>query len=262
MPAGPRRRVGRLALAASLIAAAVAALAASPPTASGPQAPVDAALVLAVDVSTSIDDAEFRLQREGYAAAFRDARLADAIHQGRAGRIAVTLMHWASASEQTQVLGWTEIADEADAAAFAGRIAEAPRTRFPGGSTSLSGAITGAARLIKAAGFASPRRVIDISADGSNNNGRPPELARAEALAQGITINGLVILEGELLLDRYFEAHVMGGPGAFVIAVGSVAEIRDALVRKLVREIAGPGPGRARFAAAGANPLAGRGPSD
>ncbi|MBI1777672.1 MAG: DUF1194 domain-containing protein [Proteobacteria bacterium] len=244
--------------AAWLVLIALAGLDAGPAQAASPD-PVDLALVLAVDVSDSIDDGEFRLQRQGYAAAFEDPRVTDAIALGAHGRIVVTLMHWASASEQRQVLGWTQIADREGARAFAALVATAPRTAFPGGSTSLSGAITGALWLFETGGYKGARRVIDISGDGINNNGRPPEFARDEAITAGVTVNGLAILSDDLLLERYFEARVMGGPGAFVVTVDSSAAIAGTLVVKLVREIAGLSLPLPEAQLAGAFPLAGSG---
>ena len=131
----------------------------------------------------------------------------------------------------------------------------------------MGGAIAGALQLIEAGGFGRARRVIDISGNGSNNNGPPPELVREGALESGATINGLANLSDEILLDRYFEAKVMGGPGAFVIAIESASGITEALVQKLVREIAGTGEpaGPRRMASArsgGGFPLAGQAPSD
>ncbi len=213
---------------------------------------VDVALVLAVDVSASIDAAAFQLQRQGYAAAFRDPRVIDAIHQGAKGEIAVTVMQWASATEQQQVVPWTRIADFAAAEAFATALAAAGRMPFAGGSTSLSGAIAGGMRLLASFPQGQERAVIDISGDGSNNNGRPPEPARDEAVRSGITINGLAILADEPLLARYFEDRVIGGPGAFVVTVGSSAGIADALVAKLVREIADASDAASPLRAAGA----------
>jgi hypothetical protein len=199
--------------------------------------PVDIELVLAIDVSGSIDNEEFQLQRRGYGLAFRDARVIEAIADGRVGRIAVTAMEWSGSNLQQQIVPWTLVDGAASAAAFAQQIETAPRLSFPGYSTSISGAIDRAAGLF-GDGFQGRRRVIDISSDGYNNSGRPPEFARDAAVAKGIVINGLAILSEYGLLDLYFEDRVIGGHGAFVVAIQDFDGIAKAIVAKLIREIA------------------------
>ena len=209
---------------------------------------VDLELVLAVDVSGSIDAEEFKLQRQGYASAFRDPRLLQAIYSGPLQRIAVTLVDWAGAEYQTISIGWTLIEDESSAEKFADAILKAPRpfARW----TSLSGAIDFCAPLFDNNSFASVRKVIDISGDGVNNSGRPAIPARDAAVARGITINGLV-MSGVTLdqvapwrsLEDYFTKNVIGGQGAFVIAAENIADFRRAVLTKLIREVADLPPG-------------------
>jgi hypothetical protein len=198
---------------------------------------VDIALVLAVDVSLSIDAEEFALQRAGYAAAFRDERVVDAITGGAVGAVAVTYIQWSGAREQQQIVGWRLIDDRASAARFAASLAAADRI-VAGGSTSLSGAIDTAGRLLDRSGYAAERRIIDISGDGSNNSGRQPNFARDEAVAQGITINGLAILKNEPQLDFYYRENVVGGRGAFVQTASDFGDFAAAILAKLIREVA------------------------
>jgi hypothetical protein len=197
----------------------------------------DIALVLAVDVSLSIDSEEFALQRAGYAAAFRDPRVVEAITSTGSGAMAVTYVQWSGASEQRQIIGWRIVDDSTSAAVFADELAAAERL-VASGSTSLSGAIDVSVKLLRESpAVEAPRRVIDISGDGYNNSGRLPTYARDEALAQGITINGLAILKNEPLLDGYYERNVMGGPGAFVLTANGFDDFAEALLNKLVREV-------------------------
>jgi hypothetical protein len=198
---------------------------------------VDIALVLAVDVSLSIDAEEFALQRAGYAAAFRSKRVVEAITGGTNGAVAVTYMQWSGAREQQQIVGWQLINDRASAARFAAALAEADRVVAPG-STSLSGAIDTAVRLLRQSGYAAERRIIDISGDGSNNSGRLPNFARDEAVAQGVTINGLAILKNEPQLDSYYQNNVVGGRGAFVLTASDFDAFAEAILVKLIREVA------------------------
>ena len=198
---------------------------------------VDLALVLAVDISRSIDQEEYELQRNGYAAAFRDRRVVDAIRSGAEGAIAVTYVHWSGARSQEQVVPWTVIAGAADAQGFAARIAATERA-FPGGSTGVGAAIDYSAQLLATSGIAARRRIIDVSGDGSNNSGRQPSFARDEAVAAGIVINGLAILSDEPMLDHYYRVYVAGGPGSFVIAAADFESFAEAILAKLIREIA------------------------
>jgi Protein of unknown function (DUF1194) len=201
------------------------------------QTAVDLQLVLAVDASGSVDQYRFDLQKRGYVAAFRHARVLQAIRSGPSQAIAVTMVQWTGPMMQVHVVGWTRVGDEETAAAFAAAIERAPRQLF-GGGTSISGAIDYAAALFPRSPFRAARRVIDISGDGSNNRGRSVEQARDEAVAAGIGINGLPILALEPDLDRYYYDSVIGGPGAFVVAAQTYETFADAILKKLITEIA------------------------
>jgi hypothetical protein len=213
--------------------------------------PVDLELVLAVDVSGSIDAEEARQQRDGYVAAIADAAVVQAIQANFHRRIAVLYLEWASADYQRVALDWAIIEDDASAKAFAGRLAAAPpRTaRW----TSISAAIDAAVPLFEGNGYAGDRRVVDVSGDGPNNRGRSVLAARDEAVARGIVINGLPILNDrrqpfdlptpvEMDLDLYYSDHVIGGPGSFVVPAKDFTDFRLAILNKLIREIAGPPP--------------------
>jgi uncharacterized protein DUF1194 len=207
------------------------------------QVAVDLELVLAIDISRSIDDEEARLQREGYIAAFTNPRVIDAIQGGTLGAIAVSYVEWASYDYQRTVIPWTLVRDGESAAAFAEKIGELPRLSMSW--TSISGAIDHSVRLF-GQGYRGTRRVVDISGDGVNNNGRPASVARDEAVARGIVINGLPILNdrpnfgrpAELNLDKYYEEYVIGGPGSFMIAAEDFEAFAGAILAKLIREIA------------------------
>ncbi|MGE5765655.1 MAG: DUF1194 domain-containing protein [Bacteroidota bacterium] len=210
---------------------------------------VDLELVLAVDVSLSIDASEARLQRQGYVAAFRDPQVRQAIRDGILGRIAVTYFEWANSAHTHMVVGWTLIDSEAAAEAFA--VALEQRRPGPAHYTSISGAIDFGARLFKNSGFEGTRQVIDISGDGPNNWGDLVTHARDRAVAQGVTINGLPILdEGPGTfgrynvpnLDLYFRDCVIGGPAAFIVVAETFDAFASAIRRKLILEIAGLTP--------------------
>ena len=209
---------------------------------------VDLQLVLAVDVSRSVDDDEFRMQREGYAEALRNRAVLDTILSGKHRAIGVTYMEWSNAHLQKQVVKWTRISDGESAALFAEAILSASRSFS--GWTSISGAIDYAMRLFELSPFESERLVIDISGDGSNNSGRPVSEARDDAIKLGITINGLPIvnerpspwLPPEPNLDEYYLKNVIGGPGAFVIVAENFNSFGQAIVKKLIAEIAEGGP--------------------
>jgi hypothetical protein len=224
------------------------ALTFAPPAAAQGQAPateaqnVDLQLVLAVDVSVSHE--RFVLQRDGYAAAFRHPRVQAAIGSGGHAAIAVTMVQWTGPSLQVVAVKWTRLGDAGAADGFARAIEEAPRALF-GGGTSISGAIDTGVALLFDSPFKAARRVIDISGDGANNRGRPAMRARDEAVAAGIGINGLPILALEPDLDRYYEQNVIGGPGAFMIAARTYETFADAILKKLITEIAArPSPSR------------------
>jgi hypothetical protein len=198
---------------------------------------VDLALVLAVDVSGSVNTDRFELQRQGYAKAFMSREVIAAIGAGEHHAIAVTLVEWSGAGHQRQMIGWTLIQDAASAEAFGSAIAEAPRAFADW--TSISGAIDYAVTLFNEADVSPQRRVIDVSGDGINNNGRAVTDARDEAVRAGITINGLPILTEFPTLDAYYRDNVIGGPGAFAVAVNDFDGFGAAILSKLVREIAG-----------------------
>ena len=201
------------------------------------QTNVDLQLVLAVDASGSVNDARFELQKQGYAAAFRHPRVLSAIRQGAQQSIAVTMTQWTGPSLQVQVVPWTLLKDQASALAFADAIEQAPRQLFSGG-TSISGAIDHAMLLLPGSHFRGTKRVIDVSGDGSNNRGRPVTDARDDAVRAGVVINGLPILSLEPYLDRYYFDHVIGGSGSFMIPAESYEAFSDAVLRKLILEIA------------------------
>jgi len=201
------------------------------------QTAVDLQLVLAVDASGSVDQRRFELQMQGYVAAFRDPRVLQAIQSGATQAIAVTMVQWTGPALQIQVLPWTLINDATTAQAFAAAIAATPRRLFSGG-TSISGVIDYAVPLMLESPFKGTRRVIDISGDGSNNRGRSAASARDAAVHAGVVINGLPILALEPDLDHYYLDHVIGGPGAFVIAAESYEAFADAILKKLIREMA------------------------
>ena len=201
------------------------------------QTQVDLLLVLAVDASGSVNDVRFELQKQGYAAAFRHPNVLRAIRSGMQGSIAVTMTQWTGPTLQVQVVPWMLLKDQASVLAFASAIEKAPRELFSGG-TSISGAIDHAMLLLPAAPYKGTKRVIDISGDGSNNRGRPVTLARDDAVRAGVVINGLPILALEPWLDKYYFENVIGGPGSFMIPAETFEKFGDAVLRKLVLEIA------------------------
>jgi Protein of unknown function (DUF1194) len=215
---------------------------------------VDLELVMAVDISLSMDEDEQRLQRDGYAAAFRHPEIIEAIRSGPHGRIAATYVEWAGENFQRTVVPWTMIDGAATALPFAERLAAAPIEQTY--RTSISGALLYAGGLFDGNGYQG-RAVIDVSGDGANNQGISVEIARDQAVRRGITINGLPLLlkpgsfDGyfEMVsLDDYYEDCVIGGAGAFIVPVRSLSEFVPAIRRKLVMEIAGREPAVTRVA--------------
>jgi len=208
---------------------------------------VDVALVLAVDVSYSMDLDELALQRSGYIEAFRSQQLHEAVAKGAIGKIAVTYFEWAGGDFQHVVRPWTIIDSPQTAIAFAEELGEAPTRR--GRRTSISGAIDLAVALLEQSKVAALRRVIDISGDGANNDGRPVNQARDAARDKGIAINGLPVMLKQASyfdidnLDVYYEECVITGAGAFVIPIRERKQFADATRTKLVREIAQLPPG-------------------
>lgn len=220
-----------------VLAAAVLLLAAACAAPVAAQSQVDLQLVLAVDASGSVNEERFELQKQGYAAAFRNPRVLQAIRAGPRQSIAVAMLQWTGPAMHVLVVDWTLVRDAASANALADAIAAAPRELF-GGGTSLSGAIDYAMEVLANSPYRGPRRAIDVSGDGSNNRGRAADLARDEAVQAGVVINGLPILTLEPDLDTYYRDNVIGGPGAFVVAVRSYEAFADAILNKLITEIA------------------------
>jgi Protein of unknown function (DUF1194) len=222
-------------------------------TPSGAAERVDLELVLAADVSRSVNSDEYRLQRQGYAAALTDPRVLQAIQSGPYRSIALTYVEWSGADEQAVIADWTVLRDEASTNAVAAQILAAQRPFL--GRTSISQAIDFAVTSFARSGVEAERRAIDVSGDGTNNAGRLVSTARDDAVAQGITINGLAIInehpenvyvlqhvqppEG---LPEYYRQNVIGGPGSFLLVVEGFDTFAEAIVRKLITEIAARDP--------------------
>jgi hypothetical protein len=219
----------------------------TPPVAQAAE-PVDLLLVFAADVSRSIDQPKFQLQREGYAAAIADKRVLEAITGGRHRRIAVAFVEWSGVSSQKVLIDWTMIDGPEAAKKFGDQLVELPRSFAE--RTSIAGGIDFSLGLLKRAPYEAPRRTIDVSGDGTNNSGRDVTLARDEAVAAGVTINGLVILSERPMawnpehtnppggLAHYYRTNVVGGPGAFVVVAEDFNSFGQAIVKKLIAEIA------------------------
>ena len=209
---------------------------------------VDLLLVLASDVSRSIDHPKFLLQRDGYAAAVASPLVIDAIKSGPNGKIAMNFLEWSGYGAQKVVVDWTVIDSIGSGRRFGDQIVEAPRSFAD--RTSIAGGIDFAMAQLQRAAYVAPRRTIDVSGDGTNNAGRDVRLARDEALAKGVTINGLVILSDRSVpwnaehtnppggLEKYYRDNVMGGPGSFVMVAEDFQSFGRAIVRKLIAEIA------------------------
>src|SRR5579871_390438 len=209
---------------------------------------VDLLLVLSSDVSRSVDAPKFKLQRDGYASAIVNPRVIQAIRSGSLGKIGVSFVEWSGVGAQRIVIDWTIIRDEATAKDFSAQIIEAPRAFAD--RTSISDGIDFAMRQLDRAPFQSGRRTIDISGDGTNNSGRDVGDARDAAVAKGVTINGLVILSERPMswnadhtnppggLDNYYRNNVIGGPGAFVMVAENFHSFGQAILNKLIAEIA------------------------
>ena len=209
---------------------------------------VDLLLVLAADVSRSVDHQKFMLQREGYAAAVSDSRVLDSIRSGPNGKIAICFVEWSGSGAQKVVVDWSAIEGAATARLFGDQLVEAPHSCAD--RTSISGGIDFAATLFAKAPFAATRKTIDLSGDGTNNAGRDVRLARDEVVATGITINGLVILSDNKMpwnpehtnppggLEKYYRDNVIGGPGSFVVAAEDFESFGRAIIRKMIAEIA------------------------
>jgi hypothetical protein len=239
-------RTIRTLLALIVFAAMLAAILA--PAAASAAEDVDLLLVLAVDVSRSIDATKFQLQREGYAAAVADPHVLEAIGTGRTGRIGLTFVEWSGVGAQKVVIDWTTIGDADSAKGFGDRLLEAPRSFAD--RTSISGAIEFAMGQLDKAPYEAARRTIDVSGDGTNNAGRDVTMLRDEAVAKGITINGLVILSDNPMswnpdhtnppggLANYYRNNVVGGPSAFVMVAENFNSFGQAIIKKMIAEVA------------------------
>ena len=211
---------------------------------------VDVELILAVDVSYSMDMDELAIQREGYAQAIVSKEFLQALKTGPNGKISVTYFEWAASTDQKIIIPWRVIDGPETADAVANEIMKTPIRRAS--RTSISGAIYFAMPLFDESPYKGLRRVIDISGDGPNNNGTPVTLARDEALEKGIVINGLPIMVKEPSystmdidnLDYYYEDCVIGGPGSFVVSIKDREKFKEAIRTKLVLEVAGRTPER------------------
>ena len=223
-----------------LVAAILSALARSAKA----ETPVDAALILAVDVSLSMDEDEEKLQRRGYARALQDPRVIDAIRSGPNHRIAIDYMEWSSPTDQRITVGWHMISDDVSAKAFADELQRAPIKS--GTTTSISSGLDFAVRMFQGQPFTPARRVIDVSGDGYSDYGRPVRQSRDDAVAAHITINGLPVMNDRPAwrekapadLDQYYAQNVIGGPGSFSLVVKDLRDFDDAVLRKLILEIA------------------------
>jgi uncharacterized protein DUF1194 len=212
---------------------------------------VDLLLVLAADVSRSIDESEFELQRKGYAAAITAPTVLRAIAGGPHHAIAVSFVEWSGETDQKVVVGWTVVRDEEGAGGVAATMLKAPRSFT--GRTSISAAIDFAMQHLAAAPATADKRVIDVSGDGTSNSGRPVSEARDAAASAGVTINGLAIINTRANpgyafhtnppggLPKYYQDNVIGGPGAFLLQVENFESFTEAMTRKLVAEIAAAG---------------------
>ena len=242
----------------SVVAAAFVVLAILPRIARAQT--VDAAIALAADVSRSIDDDEFQLQRRGYAQAVTNPQFLQAIQSGAHGAVALCFVEWAGPDQQAVVAKWMVIRDGEGAAEFAKILLDAPRSSA--GRTAIGDGVDYAVAQLAAAGFTAVRRVIDVSGDGANNSGRPVTAARDDAVKKGITINGLAIINekiggipGTFLyahthppggLPNYYRDNVIGGPGAFVLQIVNFDTFAEAMTNKLLAEISQAAPDASR----------------
>jgi hypothetical protein len=210
--------------------------------------PVDVALVLVTDVSRSIDDSEFQLEKKGYASAFENPEVIAAIHGGAVGAIGVAYVEFASSNQITTVLDWTVIHDATDAHAFSSKMLAAPRTAW--GRTAIGEGVERGMQMLASSNLQAARRVIDVCGDGTSNAGIDVTQARDQAIAAGITVNGLTIINDHPVswtfahvqppggLTKWYEDHVAGGPGFFVLEVHDFQSFGMAMTRKLINEIA------------------------
>jgi hypothetical protein len=229
-------------------ALALVALLACQPAVAQALEEVDLLLVLASDVSRSVDHPKFLLQRDGYAAAMSSPQVIDAIKSGPNGKIAVNFLEWSGSGAQKVVVDWSVIDSAASGRRMGDQIVEAPRSFAD--RTSIAGGIDFSLAQFERAQYTAPRRTIDLSGDGTNNAGRDIRLARDEALAKGVIINGLVILSDRSVpwnaehtnppggLEKYYQDNVIGGPGAFVLVAENFNSFGRAIIKKMIAEIA------------------------
>ena len=200
--------------------------------------PVDVALCLAVDASASVDHDEFGLMMGGLAGAFRDPEVVRAATGGPRGAAAVAALLWSGPDAQLTVVGWTVLSDPTSAAALADAVDDAPRL-LPPGATALGNGMAAGLALLAACPHPAPRRVLDVSGDGAASAGTPPARARDAGVSAGVTINALAVVNEEPDLPAHYAAHVIGGPGAFVVTCADYADFAEAIRRKLIREMRG-----------------------
>ncbi len=210
--------------------------------------PVDVALALVTDVSRSIDDSEYDLEKKGYATAFNSPEVIAAIKGGAVGALAVTYIEFAGSYEVRTVIDWTVIRDEKGAHDFAEQLTANPRSFY--GRTAIGSGMEAAIKALAGSGYEAQRNVIDVCGDGTNNNGPEVAAVRDEAVAAGITVNGLAIINDHPVswtfahvqppggLANYYRENVAGGPGTFVLEVHDFKTFGEAMTRKLINEIA------------------------
>jgi uncharacterized protein DUF1194 len=213
------------------LSALALALAAAPLRA----APVDLALVLAVDVSESVDAEEYDLQHEGIARAFESAPLIEAIKGGKRGAIEVLVLEWSDRDKQVVTVDWTRVTDQASAGQFAAKVRASQRSS--NGLTAIGDALVAAYANLARLQDEADRRIIDVSGDGMANIGAPPQAIRDRLVADGVTINGLAILKSEPWLDSYYDQYVVGGPGAFLMQIEDFPSFIAAMQQKLLNEV-------------------------
>jgi hypothetical protein len=229
-------------IARTLAFAALAALAVPGLAPPARAAKVDLALVLAVDVSESVDAEEYELQHEGIARAFESDALIEAIRGGRNGAVDVLVMEWSDRDKQVVTVDWTRVADAAGARGFAAKVRASARSSS--GLTAIGDALLAAGAALERLPDEASRRVVDVSGDGMANIGPPPQQVRDQLVAEGITINGLAILKHEPWLDGYYDQNVVGGPGGFLMQVEDFPSFVAAMQQKLLNEVTAARPFR------------------